>query len=139
MAKTQVSVRFDRDTLHRVDAYAKEHGTTRTEILESAAVAMLERDSSQGSEPDTETLKAHLEDVRGYMRHLEMQLEAKDAQIAALTTIADHAQTLQAAAEVRGIAAPKTEPVEAEEEQAEGEDDSGFWAWIKSIFQSLGE
>ena len=144
MAKTQVSVRFDRDTLHRVDAYAKRHGTTRTEVLESAAVAMLERDSSQGDDGDTEALKAHLEDVRGVVSILERQLDAKDQQItslhdqlSALASITDHAQALQAAAEVRAL------PVEAEEEQAEeraeGADDSGFWAWIKNAFKSLGD
>ena len=143
MAKTQISVRFDRETLHRVDAYAEELGTTRTEILERAAVAMLERDSSQGSEPDTETLRAHLEDVRSMVSILERQLDAKDQQItalhdqlSALATITDHAQALQAAAEVRAL------PVEAEEEQAEEQAEDGErrgpWEWIRGIFKSLG-
>ena len=143
MTKAQISARFDRDTLRRVDAYAERHGISRTEALERAVIDLLESEFSQTEDSDTEALRAHLEDVRSVVSILERQLDAKDQQItalhdqlSALATITDHAQALQAAAEVRAL------PVEAEEEQAEEQAEDGErrgpWEWIRAIFQRIG-
>ena len=133
------SYRLDAATIEAVEAWARDHGKSNTEAVETLLEAALEGVHVEAGRPhgdgaDVALLEANLEDMRAHVATLTGQLEAKDRQIAerdaqirGLMDIADHAQQLHGAAMAGLIAAPgvqtDAEAAGADEADGKGEGD----------------
>lgn len=116
MAKLSTSVRLEESTIEALDAYAQEHGITRTAAIEALVRAGLQSgDSAPQNAPQDITdvlrqanadLRAALLDTRGVVATLTTQLAAKDRQIEAAHTLIDQAHRLHMAEVTRALPAP---------------------------------
>lgn len=116
MAKQSTSVRLEESTIEALDAYAQDHGITRTAAIEALIRAGLQQDenaSQNVSQGITDVLRqanadlrAALLDTRGVVATLTAQLAAKDEQIAAAHTLIDQAHRLHMAEVTRALPAP---------------------------------
>lgn len=116
MAKQSTSVRLEESTIEALDAYAQDHGITRTAAIEALVRAGLRAgdDVPQSAPQDiadvlrqaNADLRAALLDTRGVVATLTAQLAAKDRQIEAAHTLIDQAQRLHMAEVTRALPAP---------------------------------
>jgi len=116
MAKQSTSVRLEESTIEALDAYAQEHGITRTAAIEKLIRAGLQKDSDAPQDvPQRITdvlqqanadLRAALVDTRGVVATLTAQLAVKDRQIEAAHTLIDQAHRLHMAEVTRALPAP---------------------------------
>lgn len=132
MGKSHVNARIDDNVLEALDAWAKDHGMTRTAAVERLVMDGIRAnvdppsvgpEQRQRVDEGTERAETHPEDLRAVIdvlrasnadlraevSRLWSQLATKDEQIRAAQNLADHAQQLHAAEVTRAL------PAEGEE------------------------
>lgn len=126
MAKRQLGIRLEAETIEALDGYAEANGISRTEAVERAVTTLTGSGGQQAGEapyPDLravcDVLRASNADLRAIVSTLTAQLAEKDKQIEAAHGLADHAQRLHAAEVQKAL-------------PAEGQTRGG---WISSIFR----
>lgn len=119
MGKRTISIRLDGEIVEALDAWAEEHGTSRTDAITTAITALTEaqeaaegngRAETHDSDPKAvlEVLRASNSDLRQEVSRLWAQLATKDAQLETAQKTLDQEQRLHA------ITAARSLPGEAE-------------------------
>ena len=119
VGKRTISIRLDGEIVEALDAWAEEHGTSRTDAITTAITALTEaqeaaegngRAETHDSDPKAvlEVLRASNSDLRQEVSRLWAQLATKDAQLETAQKTLDQEQRLHA------ITAARSLPGEAE-------------------------
>lgn len=104
MAKRQLGIRLEVDTIEALDGYAEAHGISRTEAVERAVEALTGGREQSNETVGTTDLRAVCEvlrssnaDLRATVSTLTAQLAIKDEQIATAHELVDQSHRLQMA------------------------------------------
>lgn len=112
MAKRQLGIRLEADTIAALDGYAEAHGISRTEAVERAVTALTGADGRQADETRAtdlravcDVLRASNADLRAEVARLWAQMGEKDRQIERAHELADQSHRLHAAEVTRALPA----------------------------------
>lgn len=110
MAKKQVGIRLEADTITALDSYAEAHGINRTEAIERAVAALTGTEGQQGTETQAtdlravcDVLRASNADLRAEVARLWAQMGEKDRQIERAHELAEQSHRLHAAEVTRSL------------------------------------